>query len=173
MRALAPILAQLARSQDIYLAAANPVPESHWQRSPGQGAWSAAEVTAHVCMVEANIIDRASRGVQKPAKIEPFWRRGHVPLPIVGWRVIKRKSPIPLDPSLVLEKQPALENLAAKRKATLEFIEATRDRDLSAYRFRHPFLGSLGLYDWLRMIAFHEVRHAKQIREIVQVFRQT
>jgi DinB family protein len=173
MRALAPILAQLARSQDIYLAAATPIPESHWRRSPHQGAWSAAEVTAHVCMVEANIIDRASKGVQKPAEIVPFWRRGHIPLPIVSWRVIKRKSPIPLEPTLVLEKRPALETLAMKRRLTMEFVEATRDRDLSDYRFRHPFLGSLGLYDWLRMIAFHEVRHAKQIREIVQVFRQT
>jgi DinB superfamily len=173
MKAIAPILAQLNRSQETYVEVARSIPETHWRRSPGEGAWSAAEVTAHVAMVEATIIDRASKGVQKPAEIVPFWKRGHVPLPFVSWRLIKRKSPIPLEPSLVLEKQLALESLEAKRRVTLEFVEATRNRDLTAYRFQHPFLGSLGLYDWLRMIAYHEVRHAKQLREIVQVFRQT
>jgi hypothetical protein len=54
----------------------------------------------------------------------------------------------------------------------VKFIESTRGRDLSAYSFSHPFLGSLNTYDWFRAIGYHELRHVKQIREIVESFRQ-
>jgi hypothetical protein len=171
VRAISPILAHLTWTREDLIDAASVIPESHWKRRPGEGAWSAAEVIAHVTMVEQTIIERASKGVQKPPKIVPFWRRLHVPLALATWRGIKRKTPIPLDPGLVADRQPAFDQLLGARKATLEFVEATRDRDLEDYRFPHPFFGSLDVYEWLRMIGCHDVRHAKQIRETVQTFR--
>jgi len=171
MQAISPILAHLTWTREDLIDAASVVPESHWKRRPREEAWSAAEVIAHVTIVEQTIVERASKGVQKPPKIVPFWRRLHLPLALATWRGIKRKTPIPLDAALVADRQPAFDRLAEARKTTLEFVEATRDRDLGEYRFPHPFFGNLDVYEWLRMIGYHDVRHAKQVREIVQTFR--
>ena len=58
-----------------------------------------------------------------------------------------------------------LAELRHVRERTLAFIQETRGRDLTQYRWRHPFLGSLNTYEWLRFIASHQVRHAKQMQE--------
>ena len=52
------------------------------------------------------------------------------------------------------------------RGRTLAFIDETKGRDLSTYMFPQAFLGMLNLYEWFQMIASHEVRHTKQMKEI-------
>ena len=59
-----------------------------------------------------------------------------------------------------------LADLRGVRKRALVFISETEKRDLSAYCWRHPFLGMLNGYEWMEMIAAHQVRETKQIREI-------
>ncbi len=170
MKNVAPILAHLQRTRVKFIDAAAAIPEERWRESPGAGRWSAGEVVAHVMMVEHTIISRASKLLKNPPSNVPFLRRFHLPPVLAAWRGMKRKTPIPLDPALVSEKSAALELLSADRRTTIEFIESTRGRDLHAYRFPHPFMGSLNIYGWLRLIAYHDLRHAKQIREIVQTF---
>jgi hypothetical protein len=98
-------------------------------------------------------------------------KRFHLPLVIAAWRGRKVRTPIPLDPERVRDKQASFTGLIAAREATVAFIASTRGTDVSLYRFEHPFLGSLTMYDWFRMIGYHELRHAKQIRELVATFR--
>ena len=52
------------------------------------------------------------------------------------------------------------------RERTLAFLAETAKRDLSEYRWKHVFLGMLNVYEWFEMIAAHEVRHTKQMKEI-------
>ena len=80
------------------------------------------------------------------------------------------RTPIPLDAKRVRDKQESFAGLMAAREATVAFIESTRGTDVSLYRCDHPFLGSLNMYEWFRMIGYHELRHAKQIRELVETF---
>jgi hypothetical protein len=80
--------------------------------------------------------------------------------------VIRRKSPVPLDESLLAEKEAMLAGLRGVRERTMAFISETERRDLSTYCWRHPFLGMLNVYEWMEMIAAHQLRHTKQIREI-------
>jgi hypothetical protein len=167
---LEPILDLLQTSRHKFVASANGVPKEAWRKSPGAERWSAAEVVAHVGMVEQAIITRAKKVLQAPANPVPLLKRLHVPLALVAWRGAKRKSPIPLDSSLVTNRAEALSQLDAAREGTLGFIESTRDQDLGLYRFPHPVLGSLNIYDWFRMIAYHDLRHAQQIREVVETF---
>jgi hypothetical protein len=72
---------------------------------------------------------------------------------------------------MVKARQEALEGYSAARNRTLKFIAEQSSRDLAPYRRNHPFLGSLNLYDWLRTLGYHEIRHTKQIREIGKSFR--
>jgi hypothetical protein len=72
----------------------------------------------------------------------------------------------------VREKETMLAELREVRERTLAFVDETKSRDLSKYRYRHAFLGSLNIYQWLQMIACHEIRHEKQMREIAEAYRK-
>jgi hypothetical protein len=90
----------------------------------------------------------------------------HLPLWLVEARVVRRKSPVPLDESLLVEKEAMLGELRRVRELTMAFISETERRDLSCYYWRHPFWGMLNAYEWMEMIAAHQLRHTKQVREI-------
>jgi len=157
------ITENLARAEKEFLRA---VPADHWKRRPGEDCWSAGELVCHLIMVEQAVIKGADRLLQGPPKPRPFLKRFHIPMALVESRVIRRKSPIPLDPDLIGEKEAMLGQLRTVRERTLAFIEETRGKDLSNYHMAHPFLGTLNAYEWFQMIASHEVRHSKQMREI-------
>ena len=61
-----------------------------------------------------------------------------------------------------------LVELREVRKQTLAFIDRDRGLDLRKYHMPHPFLGLLNGCEWFRMLAAHEVRHTKQMKEISQ-----
>jgi hypothetical protein len=169
---LTPILSRLDSSRAALLEISQAVPENRWREAPRAEAWSAGEVIAHLTMVESRVVEGARKIVAAPPAATPVWKRAHLPVWLAEWRGFRVKTPVPLDKSLVGDKQPMLENLAALRLRTLEFLEENRSRDLSLYRFPHQFFGSLNVYDWFRMIAHHEARHTRQVREIVELFQR-
>ncbi|HXH68388.1 MAG TPA: DinB family protein [Candidatus Limnocylindrales bacterium] len=166
MTGLQPIREKLARAQSAFFRAADTIPAEKWGNCPAQDEWSAAELVAHLVVVERGVVTRVDQLTQKSALPIPFPKRLHLPLWLVEARVIRRKSPVPMDESLLAEKEAMLAGLRGMRERTLAFISETERRDLSAYCWQHPFLGMLNAYEWIEMIAAHQVRHTKQIREI-------
>jgi len=166
MTSLQPIREKLSRAQTAFFRAADTIPGEKWDNCPGLDEWSAAELVAHLVVVERGVVTNVDRLTQKAPIPVPFPKRIHLPLWLVEARVIRRKSPVPLDPSLMAEKETMLGGLRRVRECTLVFIAETERRDLSAYCWRHPFLGMLNIYEWMEMIAAHQLRHTKQIREI-------
>jgi DinB superfamily len=160
------ILERLGGSQRQLLRSADAVPAEHWKTRPGRSGWSAAELVAHLIMVERAVVGKADRILQKTPKRFSFFKRLHLPIGLVEARVIKQKSPIPLDPEIVQEKEEMLAGLREMRERTLAFLEETKGRNLSEYRWRHPFLGSFDMYEWFQFVAAHQTRHEKQMREI-------
>ena len=65
-----------------------------------------------------------------------------------------------------------LAELRDVRERTLAFMDETKERNLGVYRWRHPFLGSLSAYEWFEMVARHQLRHEKQMREIASGYRK-
>ncbi|PYU15345.1 MAG: hypothetical protein DMG29_07165, partial [Acidobacteria bacterium] len=61
MADIVPILEHLARARGGLLSAADAVSRSVWQTPPRSGAWSAAEVIAHLTMVETRITNGAAK----------------------------------------------------------------------------------------------------------------
>ncbi len=166
------IIAQLSRVRAGLDSAVNGVPAELWREPPRPGAWSAAEVIAHLTMVEGTITDGAAKRVRGAPPAVPLWKRLHLPVWLAEWRGIRVKTPIPLDPKLLDEKEAMLGRLASLRRRTLALLEDTRGRELSAYRWKHPFFGSLNYYSWFRVVAHHEARHTQQIREIIECFQK-
>ena len=167
-----PITELLSRSQAGLLAAAQAVPEDAWSKPPSPGAWSAAEVFAHLNMVEEAITGGVARMLAAPPKQLPFWKRIHFPPRVAQFRQLKRKTPIPLDPALVRDNAESLARHTALRKRALTLFSENAGRDLRAYRHKHPFFGYLNFYEWFSTIGYHELRHTEQIQEIVEVFQK-
>lgn len=168
MPSLESILDNLGRAQTGLLRAADAIPAEQWSVRPGDGRWSAGELVAHLVIIERSIIAAADKMVQQPPRHVPFWKRWHVPMALVESRWVRRRTPVPLGGEFVGSKEDLLAELRDVRERTLSFIEETRTRDLGRYRRSHAFLGSLTLYDWFKMIASHEVRHVKQMKEIAR-----
>lgn len=167
MSNLTPTKQKLAEAQRVFFRAADSVAAEQWKVKPAAEEWSAAEVVAHLVMVERAIIGGADRITQRKPQATAFFKRFHLPIWLVKARVVRRKTPIPLDPTLVADKETMLAELRGARERTLAFLEETRSRDLREYRWPHVFLGMLNVYEWFEMIAAHQVRHAKQVKEIV------
>jgi hypothetical protein len=163
---LAAILEKLSRSRTGLLSTADAVPAQQWNTRPGREQWSAAELTAHLITIEKAVVKLADRITQGPPQRVTFLRRFHLPMALVESRILKRKTPLPYDPQLLCAKEEMLAGLRAARERTLAFIAEKEGRDLSVYCYRHPLLGTLNLYEWFRMVASHEVRHTKQMKEI-------
>jgi hypothetical protein len=163
---LKTIVENLYRAQRELLRAADTVPGDQWKTPPGEERWSAGELVGHLITIERAILRNVDKALQKPPRGLPFYKRFHVPMAIVEFRLIRRKTPLLTDSQLIREKEAMLAELREVRERTLAFIEETRGRDLSPYTMPHAFLGTLNMYGWLQMIASHEIRHAKQMREI-------
>lgn len=172
MRSLESTVNKLQKSRAGLLETAGAVQNDLWRECPAPGVWSAAEVIAHLSIVERTIITRIGQIIENPPKAVPLLRRFHVPVSLVRYRWRRVKSPLPLDSALICEREHMLAELSGVREGTLAFLRETAARDLRAYRWPHPFIGSLNVYQWFAFIPSHEMRHTRQIQEIVQSFRK-
>jgi hypothetical protein len=159
---------KLHRSQEGLLRAADIVPSADWNTPPTANSWSAAQLVAHLCQIERGVLGYADRVIRKAPRHLPLFKRFHFPLAIVELRLIRRRTPIPLDPELLAGKETMLADLRSVRKRTLAFLEETHGRDLSAYYWPHPFLGKFNFYNWFTFVASHQIRHTKQMVEITK-----
>jgi hypothetical protein len=165
---LTRLIGKLERSREGLEAAARAIPGAHWRTPPAEGAWSAAEVVAHITMVETLMTGAAAKIAKKPPAVVPFLKRFHIPVAVVAWRNVRVKSPVPLDTLLLDDREVMLSRLAEQRRRTMAVLEADRGTDLRRIRVQHPLLGSLHYYDWFRTLGLHDIRHTKQLREIMQ-----
>jgi len=159
--------AKLTAAQSRFLTIADTIPSNFWQTPPSPGAWSAAEIVAHLCQIESSILTNSHRILRHPPRPVPFIKRFRLPLFLAEYRVRRFRSPLPVDTSLLAEKDPMLASLRTVRERTLAFLDETNSRNLAPYCFPHPFLGMFNLYTWLELIACHQIRHSKQVHEIV------
>ncbi len=167
-----PIVAHLKKAHAGFIAACHEIPGDRWRSSPGGGAWSAAEVVAHLMQVEQAVSARAAKILREAPQPVSFWKRLHLPVRLAESRGFKAKTPIPLDSTLVREREEMLGKFTGQRERTVALLLSNGRTDLSAYRMPHPFFGSLHFYDWFRLLGHHQIRHTKQIREIVESFRR-
>jgi hypothetical protein len=142
------------------------ISEDEWKRPPRKGGWSVAEILVHLGQVETRVMSGAKERLRSEPKPRSFRERFHLPIWLVEYRLAKRTSPIPLDEKLITGKAQSLARLTEIRDATLRVLKENEGRELGDYHMKHPFLGQLDFYEWMRTLASHEIRHTKQIREM-------
>jgi hypothetical protein len=168
---LRPLFEKLRRTRETFEATAQKIPIQHWRTPPRAGAWSAAEVIAHVTMVETLMTGAAAKITRKPHVSVPLLKRFHIPVAFVAWRGVRVETPIPLDTMLLDDREVMLARLAEQRQRTLSVLEAGKETNLRRYRLQHPLLGSLNYYDWFHTLVAHDARHAKQLCDVMKVHK--
>ena len=161
-------LHKLSHAQQGLLLAADAVGATDWSTLPRADSWSAAHVIAHLCQVERSVLGYADCVIRKTPFHVPYLQRFHVPFVVVEKRLVRRKTPIPIDAELLAAKETMLAELRSVRGRTLAFLDKIHGRDLSVYYWPHPFLGKLNFYNWFTFIAVHQIRHTKQMVEIAK-----
>src|SRR5258708_24051055 len=111
MRARQPIEEKLERAQTAFFQAADAIAGEKWDNCPGLNQWSAAELVAHLVVVERGVVTNADRLTQKAPIPVPFPKPLHFPMWLVGAPVIRRKSPVPLGERLLGAKKATLAGL--------------------------------------------------------------
>src|SRR5580692_4399809 len=95
----------MAKAHKRLLSAADAVRAEEWKTRPSEGRWSAAELVAHLMMVERAVIGKADRVAQKAPKRVALLMRIHIPMALVESRWIRRKSPVPVEPAMLREQR--------------------------------------------------------------------
>src|SRR5258706_14480121 len=150
MRTLQPIRQKLARAQTAFFRAADAIPGERWDNCPGLNQWSAGELVAHLVVVERGVVTNADRLTQKAPIPVPFPKRLHFPMWLVEARVIRRKSPVPLDEGLMAEKEAILAGLRGVRERTPGFSSSAERRKFRAYFRAQALPGMLKLHERVR-----------------------
>lgn len=170
MQNLAPTTKFLLAARVRFLAAADRILDEHWLERPAPDAWSAAEIVAHVGMIEESIVERCKKASVSDSRRLPPLKRIRLPLVLATWRGKKVRSPMPLKSERIGNREQAYATLQEIRQHSFEFFDSLGDRDLSVHHFPHPIFGGLNLYEWYRFIGYHELRHRKQLCELVEIF---
>jgi hypothetical protein len=154
---------ELAALDDIYAA----VPPERRMTRPAPDRWSAAEIIAHLAIVEVRIARLIGRALNA-GPVAPETDSSPI-LPTVNRdRVVDRGSkrnapeathPIDVDPDTAWDR---LLRAREKFKATVLRGDGLALGSITA---PHPAFGPLTLYEWIAFVAYHGARHGAQIAE--------
>ena len=164
------VLNRLDSTHSKLLATVTSLADDMFARRPSENEWSVAEILNHLCLVEERVIKELMRALEDTPRKPPFLSK-FVPPAIVASRIIRVKAPKAVVPTKALEKS---ESIAAFNDARTRLKEmcATYGRDrLENTTLKHPFLGEISGATAVSFVGYHELRHFKQIREVLKKLR--
>jgi DinB superfamily len=144
-----------------------PIEDPLFSQSPADNEWSIAEIVHHLFLVEQRVIKELERELANPPRKIRFIRK-FIPTSIVAFRLRRVKAPkgvIPLNPPARAE---LIANYEATRTRLKELCSIHSPDRFKQVVFKHPFLGEIDGTATISFIGYHELRHYKQIREVVK-----
>ena len=140
-------------------------------KRPSENEWSVAEVIQHLLLVETRLLTGLELALHAPpARVSPLKKL--IPLRIVSVRLFRVKAPKAVEPLKSLPKEESLSSYNDVRARLKQFCIEYGRRQLNQTSIRHPFFGNINGVTAVSMIAFHEQRHYRQIREILKKLGQ-
>ena len=168
-RKLSELLAYMDQTRAALFATAGQIGPSFASVCPRSGDWSAAQVLAHLALVEDGIGRLTSKAIKKAREegVGPNNGDESIVASLDHFNVIenetRRVAPTSITP---VDERPIEESLSAlqqSRAKLREVLIASDDIDLSSTRKPHPVMGDLNIYEWALFVAQHEERHRRQI----------
>jgi len=140
-------------------------------KRPAEDEWSVAEVIQHLCLVEARTPRGVERALHAPAEsVSPLKK---LMPPMVFVRIPRLKAPKAVEPLNSLPKEESLSSYNDVRAQLKQFCIKHGRKQLNQTSLRHPFFGDIDGVTAVSMVAFHELRHYKQIRGILKKLGQS
>jgi hypothetical protein len=138
---------------------------------PAENEWSVAEVIQHLCLVETRLLSGLELALHAPPSKVNLLKK-LIPAGIVSVRFPRVKAPKAVQPLTSLPKEESLSSYNDLRARLKQFCIEHGRRQLNQTTLRHPFFGDIDGVTAVSMVAFHEQRHYKQIREILKKLEQ-
>jgi len=134
---------------------------------PSDSEWSVAEIVQHLYLVEERVIKDLTRGnAAEPGRVSFFKR--FLPTFIVSLRIRKFQAPKAVNPVGVPEKDAVLANYNGARQSLKDLCNLHGAKRFRTLVFNHPFLGGIDGVATVGFVGYHELRHLKQIREVLK-----
>ncbi len=172
-RKLSELLAYMDQSRSALRATAGGINPSFATVRPRSGDWSAAEVVAHLAMVEDGVGRLITKGVRKAREdgIGPDRSDESILSSLDKYHLVdnpaRLKAPSTITPDGVQSVEQSLAALDQSRAKLREALIGAADVDLSSIKRPHPVLGDIDLYQWALFVAQHEERHRRQIERTI------
>ena len=138
-----------------------------FSRSPSENEWSVAQIVHHLCLVERRVIKELEKQLANPPQKLSALRR-LVPTSIVASRLVRVKAPKAMNPVDPPAKEEIIENYNAARSKLKELCVVHGRQRLKQVIFKHPFLGDIDGSATISFVGYHEIRHFKQIKEVLK-----
>jgi DinB superfamily len=144
--------------------------EEDFNRSPGPGGWSVAQVITHLTLAEEGSLSYVRKKTLDPSRLPAAGlasRLRRVALTLALRSPLRFRAPARVNPdSAPVALGPARERWDAVRTGWGEFLEALPAPLLDRAILRHPLVGLLGAEDALAFLHEHLAHHARQIESI-------
>ena len=137
-------------------------------RRPAENEWSVVEVIEHLCLVEGAVMKGIKAKLAQPPVKVSFLKK-LFPMRIVSLRMKRLQAPKYVQPANNLPPlNELLEKFDALRANTKEICIKEGPERLRQVCLKHPYFGDMDGAAAVSMVAFHEQRHLKQIRETIK-----
>ena len=150
------------------------VTQADSEKRPQEQEWSIGEVAHHLILVENRYRDQMIEVIQTGREGEfdqETVQSGRLfPLEDVAdiTKAPKGKASKPVEPSHRLPIDELREQLHQLRAETKAQLIPHRSRELGDLWHEHPRLGAMTLYEKIRLIGYHELKHLAQMKRCLQ-----
>ena len=172
------VLAALDASRRALRESLEAIPPSVRTIRPGPDRWSPVDIVEHLALVERRFSAVVGGKISDAlgAGLEPE-DQTREPLPekirtLLADRTSKRTAPEAATPSGSMDERAAWEAAEKSRTGFRAAVLSADGRALSRVIHEHPFFGPLNVYQWVELIAAHEMRHVAQVRETALMLTQ-
>ena len=107
------------------------------------------------------------KGLANPPRQLSFLRT-LIPPSIVAYRLVRVKAPKAVNPLQAPAKDANIAKYNAVRKRLKELCATHGKNRLKQTVFKHPFLGEMHGVATISFVGYHELRHYKQIRDVLK-----
>jgi|SoiMethySBSTD1v2_1073268.scaffolds.fasta_scaffold03527_19 DinB family protein len=168
---LADVFATLDASRQALRESVAAIPAASRHDRPAPDRWSPVDIVHHLALVETRfsavvggkIAEALSEGLGPETRTrEALPERVRM---LLANRTEKRTAPEVAIPTGHLDEAAAWAAADAARAGFRTAVLSANGRALSSVIHEHPFFGALNVYQWVELIAAHEMRHVAQVRE--------
>lgn len=148
------------------LSAINPLNDQAFAHRPTDGEWSIGEIIYHLTIVEERVLKELIKRCASPKPLSFIGRLFQVPPSLVGMRLIRVRAPKFAEP---LNPPPRSQNMANFERVRNELKALSQQQGRSGLLniYTKSIIGNFDGVNTVEFVGYHEVRHFKQIQEII------